>query len=334
MATIYEVSELAGVSLATVSRVMNKNANVSDVTREKVTKAMEQLGYRPNTIAQSLASNRSNSVGVLISELSGPYYGPMMSGIEAELTAAEKHVIIAAGHSDEKTEIDGIEFLIGRRCDALILNVEAVSDDYLIALSKKSTPIYLINRYIPELADICISLNNELGGYIATKSVLEQGHTQVAYISGPSWKMDASERLIGHKRALTEYNLTVNDNLIFEGNYQESGGSEAMQHFLQQHDKFTAVICGNDEMASGAMTVAREHGLSLPKDLSIVGFDDVTFARYLYPKLTTIHYPVNEMGHMSARLVLKNTYEDKKLIITNIFEPDLVVRDSVTQVES
>src|SRR5690606_39244272 len=140
MATIYQVSELAGVLLATVSRVMNNNARVSENIRNKVLAAMEQLGYLPTTIAQSLGSNRSNSVGILVSELHGPFYGEMLSGIENECRSAGKHVIIAAGHSEEASEKDGIEFLISRSCDALILHVEAVSDDYLIKLANGNMP--------------------------------------------------------------------------------------------------------------------------------------------------------------------------------------------------
>ena len=131
MATIYEVSKLAGVSLATVSRVTSNNALVSDKTRQKVLDAMAQLGYRPNSIAQSLASKRTNSVGILVSELHGPFFGQMMAGIETELRAAGKHVIITTGHSEEDKEKEGIEFLKSRNCDALIVHVEAVSDEYL-----------------------------------------------------------------------------------------------------------------------------------------------------------------------------------------------------------
>ncbi|MGH8168731.1 MAG: LacI family DNA-binding transcriptional regulator, partial [Woeseiaceae bacterium] len=145
MATIYEVSRLAGVSLATVSRVMNNSARVTDKTRQKVLSAMEELGYRPNSIAQSLASNRSNSVGIMVPELHGPFFSTMLSGIEAELRGAKKHVIITVGHSDEEKEIDGIEFLMSRNCDALILHVDAVSDAWLVELHRKATPIVLIN---------------------------------------------------------------------------------------------------------------------------------------------------------------------------------------------
>jgi len=334
MATIYEVSELAGVSLATVSRVMNNNARVSDKTKEKVLAAMKQLDYRPNSIAQSLASNCSNSVGILVSELSGYFYGAMLSGIESELRAAHKHVIIAAGHAEEATEIESIEFLIGRSCDALILHVEAVSDEYLIKLSQGSIPIVLINRYIAEIADRCISLNNEQGGYLATKALLEQGHTDLAVISDPLWKEDAKNRLNGHKRALEEFNLSFNHSLLVEGDYKESGGSNGMQILLDKKIAFTAVVCANDETASGAMTIAREHKLHLPADISIIGFDNTIFARHLYPKLSTVNYPVDKMGKMAAAWVLKNVYKNDNLLIDNLFKPELITRDSISTLDN
>jgi LacI family transcriptional regulator len=332
MATIYQVSELAGVSLATVSRVMNNNARVSEATRNKVLAAMEQLGYRPNSIAQSLASNRSNSVGILVSELHGPFYGEMLSGIENECRSAGKHVIIAAGHSEEASEKDGIEFLISRSCDALILHVEAVSDDYLIKLASGNMPIVLINRFIPRLANNCISLDNELGGYLATKQLLQQGHTQLAYMAGPMWKSDAKDRYNGHLRAMAEYGLSFNPALLAEGDFQDSSGSACMQQLLAKGLPFTALVCANDEMAAGAMEVARTHGLNVPQDLSIVGFDNLILARYIYPKLTTIDYPIGEMGRMAARWVLKNIYQQQALQLKNVFEPVLVCRDSASAI--
>lgn len=328
MATIYQVSELAGVSLATVSRVMNNNARVSETTRNKVLAAMEQLGYRPNSIAQSLASNRSNSVGILVSELHGPFYGEMLSGIENECRAAGKHVIIAAGHSEEASEIDGIEFLISRSCDALILHVEAVSDDYLVKLAAGNIPIVLINRYIPQLEDNCICLNNELGGYLATKQLLAQGHTQLAYISGPMWKSDAKDRYAGHLRAMAEAGIRFDAELFAQGDFQDSSGSSCMQQLLAKGRPFTALVCANDEMAAGAMEVAREHGLQVPQQLSIIGFDNLILARYIHPKLTTIDYPIGEMGRMAARWVLKNIYQQQALQLKHVFEPVLVCRES------
>jgi len=329
MATIYEVSKLADVSLATVSRVINKNARVSDKTRQKVLDAMTELGYRPNSIAQSLASSRSNSVGILVSELHGAFFGQMMAGIESELRAAGKHVIITTGHSEEDKEKDGIEFLISRNCDAIILHVEAVSDEFLIELCKGNTPVYLMSRYVEEISDNCISLNNELGGFLATQSVIEQGHLAIAYIAGPQFKADSRDRLAGHKRALAENNISFSDTLYFEGDFKDSGGSDGLKHFNNSTREFSALICANDEMASGAITYAREHGFTLPNDLSIIGFDNIIFARHTFPKLTTIDNPVNLMGHMAAKLVLKNNYQQKNISITHSFEPTLITRDSV-----
>lgn len=329
MATIYEVSKLAGVSLATVSRVMNNNVNVSDATREKVTRAMTELGYRPNSIAQSLASNCSNSVGLLVSELHGPFYGPMMSGIETAFRKQGKHVIIAAGHSNEEREQQAIEFLISRNCDALILHVEAISDDYLIELSKGKTPFVLINRYIAELSSRCIILDNVKGGYLAAKYVLEQGHTDIAYISGPLWKKDAQDRLTGHKQALAEYNLSFNEQLLYQGDFMEDGGAAGFQYLHNNGPQFTALICANDEMATGAMATARECKLKLPEQLSIMGYDNVFFTRHVYPPLSTINYPINEMGRMAADWVLSNVYQKNTPPLQTLFEPELIIRQSV-----
>lgn len=334
MTTIYEVSKLAGVSLATVSRVMNKNARVSDKTREKVEKAMDELGYRPNSIAQSLASNRTNSVGILVSELHGPFFGQMMAGIEQTLRAAGKHVIITTGHSEEEGEKDGIEFLISRNCDAIIAHVEAVSDEYLIELNNGKTPVYLMSRYVEALADKCISLNNELGGYLATKVLIEQGHKDIAYIAGPQFKSDASNRLAGHKRALAEHGLPFYESLFYIGDFKETGGSDGLKHFIDKKLSFTALVCANDEMASGSMKYAREHGFELPQDLSIIGFDNVIFANYLFPKLTTVENPVFDMGQMTAKLVMRDVYQMDEQNIQHLFEPTAIIRQSIQKLST
>lgn len=331
MATIYQVSKLAGVSLATVSRVINHHTRVSEKTRIKVQEAMDTLGYRPSSIAQSLASNCTNSVGILVSELHGAYFGQMMAGIESELRAAGKHVIITTGCSEAEQEKDGIEFLISRNCDAIIAHVEALSDQDLIDLNNKDVPLYLMSRYVHELNSQCISLDNELGGYLATKSIILKGHKKLAYVAGPTGKSDANARLAGHKKALEEYDIKFEAEKFYQGDFKETGGSEALRHFVEQGAEFSALICANDEMASGAMKYAREHGFELPQDLSIIGFDNNVFANYLYPKLTTIDNPIYEMGHMAAKLVLKNIYQAKVPEIKYIFSPKLIERDSIQQ---
>lgn len=329
MATIYEVAKLAGVSLATISRVINGTGRVSEKTSKKVRDAIKTLEYRPSSAAKSLASNRSDSVGVLVSELHGPFYGAMMSGIEFELRAKGKHGIFAAGHSDEASEKEGIEFLINRSCDALILHVEAVSDAYLIELSKGKVPFVLINRFIPELGDICISLNNDLGGQLAAEVMLNSGHTRIAYVSGPLWKNDSSERLQGFKRTLGKASVPFDVDLFFEGNYHEESGQQALLSFVESKKKFTAVVCANDEMASGVYKAARDLGLRLPEDISVVGFDHSIFAQYLHPQLSSVNYPIGRMGKMAARLILRNIYKATIKDIKHEFEPELIAHASI-----
>lgn len=333
MSTIYDVCKKAKVSMATVSRVINGNENVRAATRQKVLDAMDSLGYKPNAVAQSLASKRSNSIGIQVSELMGPVYGPMMAGIEDELRKSNKYVFITSGHSDEAREKESIEFLISRNCDALILHVEAVDDQYLINLAKQETPFVLINRYIREIADRCIILDNAQGGYIATSCLLEQGHKEIAYIAGPLWKTDAKERLAGHKKALKEYDVPFNKDLLYEGDFNEQTGISGLQTFWKKGLGFTAVACANDEMAAGAMAACRDANIKVPDQVSIVGYDDIDYAYYLHPKLTTVHYPVEEMGRMAAKWVLQNVY-NKPMELSNTFAPYLIMRNSTSKLQT
>ncbi len=330
-ANIYEVAELAGVSLATVSRVINPGAKVTDKTRKKVLLAMEQLGFRPNSIAQSLATRSSNTVGVLVSELHGPFFGAMLSVIEETLRAAGKFVLVAASHSQEEQEREAIRFLVSRNCDALIVHVERIPDKFLVEHNAKHTPLVVVNRKVRGLADRCFSLDNELGGYLAAQSLLGLKHRKIAYISGPLDWVDAQQRLAGHKRALTEAGVSFDARLLHEGDYHETGGTEALAHLFDKGIPFSAVVCANDEMAAGAMAAAHDRGLKLPDELSIVGFDDAPISRYVYPKLSTVHYPIRDMSRMAARWVLKNVYQQGELAAQRVFEPNFVARDSVSQ---
>ena len=328
MSTIYQVSELAGVSLSSVSRVMNNHEHVSVKTKAKVLAAMEKLDYRPNFTARSLASKCSNSVGVLVAELSGPFYSDILSGVESELSSANKHAVIVSGGHNEKNEQESIQFLIDRNCDALVLCADFVSDDYLINLSKKAIQVVIINRYIAEIAENCIYIDNSLGSYQATQYLIEQGHQHIAYISGPLWKPDATDRLNGYKNALVDSNITFDEKLSYEADYTTIGGRQAMLSLLENKAVFTALVCANDEMASAAMRVAREKHLKVPEDCSIIGFDNIYFSQYLYPQLSTIENPINKIAKMAVQCVLKNTYNQKELVIQNLFETELVLRES------
>jgi len=264
----------------------------------------------------------------------GPIFGAMLSGIEEELRGIGKFTIFAAGHSDGEKEREAIRFLKSRNCDALIMHVEALSDEFLVDLKNGDLPIVVMNRVVPGLEENCISLNNEHGGYAATKMLLDLGHRDIAYISGPLNWGDASARLEGHKRALRDHNRKYDERLMAEGDYHEIGGSNGMTQLLQQGIPFTAVACANDEMAVGAMDMVRARGMSVPGNMSVVGFDNSPLSRYLNPKLSTVNFPVADMGRMAAHLVMQNVYEVNGVDIKHVFEPTLVERASTASPSS
>ncbi|MER2492784.1 LacI family DNA-binding transcriptional regulator [Catenovulum sediminis] len=333
MPTIKEVSEHAGVSQATVSRVMNGTAKVVEETRVKVLNAMKELGYRPNAHAQSLASNRSNSIGLLISEFDGPFYGALMAGAEEIFRKHKKRILISAGHGDEKLEKEAVEFLLGCRCDALVLHAETLSDEYLIEQANQGTHVILINRNIAEMEGQCLYIDNEQGSFMATEYLIEKGHKNIAYIAGPQWKHDARERFWGYQKALGKHNISLQLGLVEEGNFRESGGYQAASKLLDSGHKFTAVVCGNDQTAYGAISAIEERGLKVPDDISIVGFDDLPYSSLIKPKLTTVHFPIRQIAAEAARRILQDVYKEKNTHTFNsCVQASMVERNSVKSI--
>ncbi len=328
MPNIREVSKYANVSVATVSRVINGSKWVSEDTRQKVIQAMKELGYQPNSFAKALATNRSDTLGMVISDLSGPFFGDMMRSAEDEVRKYGKHLIITSGHDTIESETDAIGFLMQRRVDALLLHIDVIPDESVIRLcDENDLPIILINRLVPELEDVCISLDNDMGGYLATQHLIELDHREIACITGPLYKADARARLSGYRRAIEKAGLVYDERLVIESDYEEEGGCMSIERLRRRNVSFTAVVCQNDLMAIGAMNALKSHGLLIPKDISVVGYDDVVMARYTEPALTTVNIPVAQFGQQAADLALSKLGE-KKVKVTRRFQPELIIRAS------
>ncbi|MGY3572665.1 LacI family DNA-binding transcriptional regulator [Vibrio sp. SCSIO 43135] len=328
MATIKHVSEHAGVSQATVSRVINGTSRVSHDKKLKVEKAIKELGYRPNSIAQALASSRTGSVGIVVPELGGPFFSGILHCIEENLRRFGYHAVVTAGSNTEQGQRESVEFLLGRRVDALILHTQHLSDDYLIALEEQGVPVVLVNRFIPEMALSCIDIDNEVGGKLATQYLLQMGHTKIACITGPLDKSDARGRLQGYRRALEEAGLEYDEALVSEAGFTEETGVSAMKKLLKRECEFTAVFASNDHMAFGAFEVLKSEGISVPQDISLIGFDNILFARYLTPGLTTINFPIELMSTEAVQLTIQKLNKNKRDVNFKL-SPSLVVRNSV-----
>ncbi len=327
MPTIREVSRLAGVSASTVSRVLNETAPVAPHTRRKVLEAVERLHYTPNAFARSLVTNRSGGVGVSVNDLGSPYYGALLQGIEAQLEESGMHMVVASGQANHRRERESVEYLLERRPDALIVHLEATPDVELLELMRGPVPVVLVGRYLADVADHCVYLDNEAGGKLATRYLIDQGHTKIAHIAGPLSFPDARARLHGYRQALETAGFKYDETLVVEADFLEEGGYQAVWRLLNRENDFSALFCANDQMAAGALQGLREAGLSVPEQLRVMGYDDVLFARYLYPTLSTIRQPLPEMGRAAARIAL-DILAGRRREVNRKFEPELVVRDS------
>ncbi|MDX1301416.1 LacI family DNA-binding transcriptional regulator [Photobacterium sp.] len=328
MITIKDVSELAQVSQATVSRALNGHPTVKEENKIKVFKAIEQLGYKPNAFAQALASSRSNSIGMLVGSLDGPFYGPLMHTAENTVRQKNLHLIVTSGQESKTKESDSIRFLQSKQVDGLIIHSDMLSDDELIKIAKETSPTVILNRYIPELSENCICIDNELGGYLATKYLLDNGHEKIACITGQLSKIDSRDRLQGYRNALSEYGIPYDANLIVEGRFDHEGNHETVRRLLDRNNEITAIFCQNDNIALAAYDVCSERNLSVGDDISIVGFDNDTYSQHIRPKLTTVNFPVSEMGTEAAKRVL-SLLNNESYPLNGKLTPELIIRDSV-----
>ena len=328
MPTIKEVSRRANVSASTVSRVLNGTVPVAEETRRRVLDAIRELDYRPNAFARSLATNRSGGIGVSVNDLASPFYGEIVRGIEGEAEAAGMHLLVSSGHADAEKERRALEFLLERRPDVLVVHLESIPDLERMELMNGDVPIVLVGRYLADAEERCVWLDNESGGEMATRHLIDNGHGRIAHITGPLSFPDSRARLLGHRRALDKAGIDFDERLQVEGDFLEEGGYRAARRLLDRKVDFTAIASANDQMATGALQALREAGIRVPHDISMIGYDDVLFARYLTPTLTTIRQPLEEMGRAAARIalaLLDATDEE----VMHKFEPTLVVRESV-----
>jgi LacI family transcriptional regulator len=329
--TIVAVSKHAGVSVATVSRVLNNSDAVKAVTRERVLNSMKTLGFRPNGAARALGSGKSFGVGVMVGDLGSPFFGQIVKGIEAEVRDAGLHVLVSNGGFSAQAETLAFDFLRQRRSEALILHVDGTTDQDLIEWSRGGEPLIVLGRNLPTLSGQCVFLDNGRGGFIATQHLIDRGHRRIAHVSGPlesPRNYDSRARLEGYRQALEQHSLPVVEELVIESDFTEAGGYAAATRLLEAGAPFTAVFVSNDQMAAGLMQALLKANVRVPEDVSVVGYDDLFYAKYLRPQLTTVRQPLEEMGRAAAQLALKALGLFPGAVKCR-FEPELIVRQSV-----
>lgn len=298
--TVYDIAERAGVSQATVSRVLSGGAPVAAATRERVLQAMRELDYRPNVVAQDLARGRSRAVGILTVSMTSPYLGRLAETLEAELRGQGYRCMVASVGEDTE---GALEFLRRSRIEGLAMLGCPAPPGPLQALAEE-IPVAGIGPLIPGLEECFPRADNEGGGYRAGQHLLSLGHRAIAYVGGPSDHPDAVDRWTGLARALRERGVELDPRAVVWGPFHEAHGEAAVETLRERGVTCTAIFAGSDQIAIGVMAGLRRAGLVVPRDVSVIGFDDQQLSRLVLPPLTTIAQPGVEMAAYLARLLV------------------------------
>ncbi|HSL31687.1 MAG TPA: LacI family DNA-binding transcriptional regulator [Anaerolineales bacterium] len=328
MATIREVAESAGVSYATVSHVINNTRVVSQETRERVLAAMSALNYRPNALARSLRQGKTNTMGLVLPDSANPFFAEISRSIEDEAFKKGYSVFLCNTELDLERELFYVDVLSKKQVDGIIFVAAGDQADSLDYLVHRNLPVVMIDRDVPNVDVDAVLTDHQLGGFLATRHLLELGHTRIACIAGPSSITPSAERIIGYRNALEQAGLAYDENLVLRGDYHAQSGLEITHAILQMKPRPTAIFALNDLMALGALRAAAEAGCSVPGDLAIVGYDDLELAHFTNPPLTTIAQPKKEIGAQAVRLLIDRMSQKSSPPRRLVLPPELIIRRS------
>ena len=335
MATIRDVAKLAGVGIGTVSRVLSGKGSVSPKTLLKVNQAMEALNFIPSSAARSLVSKKMNTIGIWGTETSGEINRETLRKIEIELKPFEVHLIFADGELNSKqnpnASRESFDSLVNKGCDGIIIWGSDLPALEVLQIENEFPNIALLNNKIELIDDKCFYFDHYQAGYVCGQHLIDNGHSNIACITGWLETDDGNQRHQGFLSALNDNNVNIPKELIFEGDYTYRKGYEGALSLLKQGLPFTALFCGNDQSAMSAIAALSSKGLNVPNNISVIGYDDMNIASYTSPPLTTVRIPFNRMAVSATRRLLNLCY-DLELDINYDFPIQLIERSSVKNI--
>lgn len=304
MATLSDVAAEAGVSPTAVSRYLNNRIELPQATRDRIDAAIAKLDYRPNLLARRLSTGKAEAISLVTPDIANPFFAELAAAVERQAHERGYAVYISStqGHADN--EIDAIRRMADSHVDGLILTTNRVDDGTRAALLADRGNVVLLDEDIPGVSVPRIFVENEAGSYAATRHLIDMGHADIALIGGPPRLMSVTERLAGFSRAMEEAGLPIRPGWVVLGDYTREHGAAATSILLDSPSRPTAILACSDYIALGVGQAVRRQGLSIPEDLSLVGFDDMAFAELVHPALTTIRQPVGEMGRLAVTYLL------------------------------
>lgn len=327
MATIKDIAREAGVAPSVVSRALNNKYGVKEATKKLIQTIAREMDYYPNTAARSLVTRKTGTIGIMMADISEPYYSQIIKGME--YASSRTGYTLLFSNSYESVERNRVlqKMIFAERVDGLVIVGSNIQEkNFVLTLLEQEIPFVLIERNFSDPRVNCIWVDNTQGAYLATKYLIEKGHRKIAHIAGNLYFQVALDRIEGYKKALREAGIGFSEELVTSGNFVSRDAYEAMKEQLRHN--CTAVFAASDTMAYGALKAIAEAGLSVPKDIAVIGFDDLEFSALTNPPLTTIRQPRYEMGKQSLEILIANLQGERNETAKVCLMPELVARRS------
>lgn len=327
---IQDVAAMVGVSTQTVSRVLNNKPDVSRQTRQRVLDIIAELGYQPNMMARGLVSNRTYTIGMFTEDFTDPFYAQIIVAAEAEARAHGYYLLLCSAERNSDIEYEYFRLLASRHVDGVLLLRPGSEEQprYLHEMVEKGIPLVPIAYDLHDSRVPLVDVDNIDGGYKATRCLIDEGHRQIAMITGPIWNKAAVDRKEGYRIALQDANIPFDVNLLAYGDWSYESGYHATWQLLSRVPQLTGIFVHNDRMAIAAMQAIRESGRAIPNDISIVGYDDIQESRFINPPLTTIRQPAGEIGRVATSLLMEMIHDPDALPQRLLLKTELVYRKS------
>ncbi len=325
--SIKDIARLAGVSHSTVSRALRNSPLIPSSTAGRIRKIADDQGYMPSAVARSLVTSKTEAIGVVVTSIADPFNGEVVAGIEELANEHGYTVILANSQADAAREVAVVRSFQARRVDGVLVASSRVGALHTPLLSELKIPIVLLNNQHPSAFVHSVSFDNVTGAYRAAGHLVELGHHRIAYLGDRFGLHSDAERYAGYCKMMAEAGLSVDEQLVVHGDGKPEGAAAAVRELLAVREPPTAILCYNDMSALGVLRQAVREGIAVPAGLSITGFDDIFFAKYLQPPLTTVRQPMRELGRRAMELllsILRGEENEKTLLI----EGELIVRGS------
>lgn len=323
--TIKEIAELSGVSKSTVSKILNKkDQSISEVTRQRVNQVMAEHEYEPSTIARSLVTKKTKSLGVVIPDIRNPFFPELIRGVEDMAHQKGYNLIICNTDDDQDKELSYLNILKKNVIDGIIFAASSVESNTFDRMSKGEIPIVIVDRNIEMENSIAkVFVNNTRGGFLAAEHLIQKGCRHIAFISGAEESPSSKDRYEGYCKALTSYKVRLNPKLCYFGRFKSDYGYETTKLLLES-ETVDGIFCASDLIALGAMRAIHEHKRRIPEDIKLIGFDDIYVSQYLNPALSTIRQPIYQIGFQASKTLIEAIEQNEK---EGTLEPQLILLD-------